>query len=76
MPLFFIIHRIEGKERIWLQEASYGIFARMKAALAGLKGDYVAIGDVDDKTARKVPKKMIGRLLSQDEAGELLKRMG
>ena len=44
------------------------IFARIKAAIAGFdEGTFVEAHALDAKTARKVPKKMIGRVLSPRE---------
>jgi hypothetical protein len=51
------------------------IFARLDAALAGFDGDYVEAHRLDDKRAKKVPKKMIGRVLTEKEALALLDRM-
>jgi hypothetical protein len=51
--------------------------ARLKAAIAGFdKGAFSEIHELDEKTERKVPKKMIGRALDQDEANALLKKFG
>lgn len=72
MPLFWIVHDIDGKKVVWIQDAGDKIFARMKAGLAGLTGDFVEIHELDEKTARKVPAKMTGRVLSQREAKALL----
>jgi hypothetical protein len=41
----------------------------VKAAMLGQKGEFQEGHQLDAKTARKIPKKMIGRSLSQREAG-------
>ena len=58
------------------QEAGALIFARLKASIAGFDaGVFVEAHMLDAKTARKVPKKMIGRVLSPREVSALLDRM-
>ena len=39
MALFWIVHEIDGKRRIFIQEGSTLIFARLDAAIAGFDGD-------------------------------------
>ena len=48
-----------------------------EGAIAGVlkPADFGEMHVLDDKTARKVPKKMQGRLLSQQEARALLERI-
>ena len=47
--------------------------ARMRAALAGLdQGDFTEGHALDSKTEKQVPKAMIGRRLSGEEAKRLL----
>jgi len=59
MALFWIVHEIDGERRIFIQE----------------DGEFVEAHMLDAKTARKVPKKMIGRVLSPREVSALLDRM-
>ena len=48
-----------------------------RAAIAGLPAEtFREIHALDAKLARKAPKRMIGRVLSQREAEELLDRLG
>ena len=75
MPLFWIVHEIDGKRRIFIQEAGALITARIKASITGFDGEFVEAHTLDAKTARKVPKKMIGRALSPREVSALLDRM-
>ena len=76
MPLFWIVHEIDGERRIFIQEAGALITARIKAAIAGFDdGVFVEAHMLDAKTVRKVPKKMIGRVLSPREVSVLLDRM-
>ena len=53
------------------------IHARMRAALAGLdEGTFTEGHELDRKTTKQVPKAMIGRRLSQEEAKRLLAKFG
>jgi hypothetical protein len=78
MPLFWIVHRVAGEPRVYITEASAEIYSRLAGAIAGIlnPADFMEMHALEDKTARKVPKKMKGRLLSQGEAKALLERMG
>ena len=75
MALFWIVHEKDGKRRILIQEGSTLIFARLDAAMAGFDGDFIGAHRLDDKRAKKVPKNMIGRLLTDREVSALLDRM-
>ena len=75
MPLFWLVHEKDGKRRILIQEGSTLIFARLDAAMAGFDGDFIEAHRLDDKRAKKVPKKMIGRVLSPGEVSALLDRL-
>jgi hypothetical protein len=49
------------------------LMARMRAALAGLdQGEFTEGHERDSRPAKQVPKAMIGRRLSQEEAKRLL----
>lgn len=77
MPLFWIVHMIEGKPAVFIQESTGKEIARLKASIAGFnKGVFSEMHELDAKTEKKVPKKMIGRVLGQDEANALLKKIG
>jgi hypothetical protein len=65
----------DGKQQVFLQEASALIFARLEASFAGFKGEFVAAHVLDARSAKKVPKQMIGRALSLREASALLDRV-
>jgi hypothetical protein len=66
---------IDGKRRIFIQEAGALIFARVRAGIAGFEGKFVEAHALDDKTARKVPKATIGRVLSGGDVRALLDRL-
>ena len=76
MPLFWLAKTVDGERRYWLQEASWPIYAMLRAAMAGFTGGRPdEIIELDKRATRRVPKNMIGRVLSQGEAEELLKRL-
>ena len=75
MALFWIVHRVKGKPRVFIADASALIYARFAASFAGFEGEFVEAHALDDRTARKAPKKMIGRALTDREVRALLKRL-
>ena len=66
--------RTRRRLSVLVQEAVRQVDARLKASIAGHRGSYVEMHKLDDKTARKLPKDFIGRVLKQREAMKLLKR--
>lgn len=76
MPLFWIVHTINNTPSVFIQEAEGGEIAILKASIAGFGGRPSEIHELDAKTAAKIPKKMIGRVLVQKEAEALLKKLG
>jgi hypothetical protein len=75
MPLFWIIQEVDGKRCVLVQEGSTLNFARLDAVIAGVGGHFVGGHMLDDKRAKKIPKNMIGRLLTDREVSALLNRM-
>ena len=77
MPLFWIVHRVNGEPRVYITEASSPMYARLEGAKAGIlnPADFVEMHALDDATARKIPKTMRGRLLTQEEVQSWLDRM-
>ena len=75
MPMFWIVHRVDDAPTVFLQNADAAVFARLKAAITGFPGTFVEIHALDQKTEKKVPKTMVGRVLSQTEAAMLLNRL-
>jgi hypothetical protein len=66
----------DGETTYFLQEASTQLYASIRSAIAGHVGKPTDIIELDAKSARKVPKRMVGRVLIQKEAEALLSRMG
>ena len=60
---------------VFIQPAGHIIEARMRAMIANVPGEFQEGYELDDKTAKKVPKRMIGRVLSRKEATALLKKL-
>jgi hypothetical protein len=57
MALFWIVHEIDGKRCIFIQEAHALIFARLKAAIVGFDdGVFVEAHKLDAEIAKKIPK--------------------
>lgn len=52
------------------------IFAKVKAAIDGFTGTFVEAHELDARSARKIPRTMIGRTLTARQATALLKRLG
>ena len=75
MALFWIVHDFGGERRVRIQSADAMIFARLRAAIGGFKGTFVEAHPLDAKTAKRIPKRMIGRALTLDEAAALLDRL-
>ena len=76
MALFWLVHEVDGKRCIFIQEAHALIFARFRASVAGFdEGTFVEAHKQDATIAKKIPKTMIGRVLSPREVSALLNRM-
>ena len=78
MALWCIIHSNErGGSRVWLQEQTATVlYARLNAALAGFKleeGESAETFKIEPAAARKIPKRMVGRVLQGTEVERLMK---
>jgi hypothetical protein len=73
--LFWLVFKAKDISVI-IQPAGHIIEARMRAMLANVPGEFQEGHELDDKTAKKVPKAMIGRLMSREEATALLRKLG
>lgn len=61
---------------VFIQEAGDVITARMHASLAGNKGEFVEYHVLTPKMVKRIPKKTIGCVSSEEEAEDLLKKLG
>jgi hypothetical protein len=75
MPLYWLCYRHNNQISVVIEPGASPIHARMRAALAGLDEGEFAEGHKLDRKWR-VPKEMIGRRLSQEEAKRLLAKFG
>jgi hypothetical protein len=73
--LFWLVFKADDIS-VTIQPAGHIIEARMRAMLANAPGEFQEGHELDDKTAKKVPKRMIGRVLSRKEATALLTKLG
>jgi hypothetical protein len=74
MNLYWLVYRTPNGLAVYIQPAHSLIAARMKAAIANVAGEFAEGHQLDQKTERRVPKKMIGHPLTRAEAVKLLKR--
>jgi hypothetical protein len=77
VPLYWLCYRHNNQICVVIEPGDSLIHARMRASLAGLgEGTFTEGHELDSKTQKRVPKGMIGRRLSQDEAKRLLAKFG
>jgi hypothetical protein len=75
MPLYWLCYRHNNQISVVIEPAQSLIHARLRAALDGLdQGEFSEGHELDRKW--RVPKAMIGRRLSQEEAKRLLAKFG
>jgi hypothetical protein len=73
MRLYWLVYSHNNQVSIVIEPASSLIHARMRAALDGLdEGEFTEGHELDRKW--RIPKEMIGRRLSQDQAKRLLSK--
>lgn len=74
MPLFWIVH--EGPQ-VFIEDRSTLLYARLNITMRGdaPASTFVEAHELDAKTAKKIPARMIGRALTQSEAQSLLKKI-
>ena len=75
MMLFWLTFKTNRRPEVFIAEAGFLGMARMKAGVAGQKGEFQEGHQIDSKTEKKIPSNSIGRTLSRDEAERLLKRL-
>lgn len=74
MPHFWIVNETDDGRRVFIQEAGDILNARLKASVAGLEGRFVEAHQLQAKMVEAIPAKMLGRVLTQEEAARLLKK--
>lgn len=75
MPLFWIKSEVDGRAVFHLCEDGAQIFAMIRWRIAANGGEYRESGEIDPAVVDRVPKRMIGRDLAQDEMLALLGRL-
>lgn len=76
MALWWLVYNTPKGPSVRIQEAFDFSMARLKAAMAGAPDDFKEGHVLDARTARKVPKAMVDRMLSARQAKKLLKKLG
>jgi hypothetical protein len=75
MPLYWLCYRHNNHISVVIEPGASLIHARMRASFAELdEGEFAEGHELDHKW--RVPKAMIGRRLSQEEAKTLLAKLG
>jgi hypothetical protein len=74
MHHFWIVNETDDGKRVFIQEAGDILNARLKASVAGFEGRFVEAHQLQAKMVKAIPAKMLGRVLTQDEAARLLKK--
>ena len=73
--LYWLVYKSGRDVTVVIQPGGSLAFARLKAAVAGIEGEFQEGHELDAKMARKVPKSQIGKPLSRTQATALLKRL-
>jgi hypothetical protein len=73
MSIYWLCYQHNNQISVVIEPGASPIHARMRAALADLdQGEFTEGHELDRKTERLVPKALIGRRLSQEQAKSLL----
>ena len=75
MNLYWLVFQAPNGPAVLIQPAYSLIAARMRAAIANVEGEFSEGHQLDAKTERRVPRSLIGRPLTREEAMKLLKRV-
>jgi hypothetical protein len=73
--LFWLVFKRKDDLAVLIQPAGHILMARMRASIAGTEGEFQEGHALDAKTARKVPKAPIGKIMTTKEVRALLKRL-
>ncbi len=76
MFLYWLCYRLDGRVSVVILPAYSLIAARLRASLDKLdEGEFGEGHELDEKMALRVPKKVIGKRLTRQEAEKLLERI-
>jgi hypothetical protein len=73
--LFWLVFKKGDDITVFIQPAGALGMARLRAANAGVEGEFQEGHELDRKMTKKVPKGEIGKLLTRKQASALLKRL-
>jgi hypothetical protein len=77
MPLYWLCYQHNNQISVVIEPGASPIHARMRASLNRLhEGTFTEGHELDRRTEKQIPKAMIGRRLSQQEAKRLLAKLG
>jgi len=77
MPLYRLCYRHNNQISVVIERGASPIHARLRASLARLdEGTFTEGHELDGRTEKRVPKAIIGRRWSQEEAKRLLAKFG
>lgn len=76
LPVFWVVRKHGGERSVFLQPASAAVYGWLRSAIAGHQGTMAEIHELDAETARRIPRDMIGRVLSREETVKLLELIG
>ena len=73
MPLYWVIRRTgDGQKLFYLQHADSSLDAIKRSAIAGFEGFFADVFQIDSQTAARINEQDIGRVLSMDEAKDII----
>jgi hypothetical protein len=75
IAMFWMVFEIDGEKCVWIEESGSLMVARLKASLQGVTG-FVEGHELDKKTAEKLPKASMRKMLRGTKAQRLLATMG
>ena len=73
--MFWLTYDTPRGKEVFIANAGFLLMAKVKAGLAGQKGEFQEGHKLDARTAKKIPANMIGRTLTHNEAFALLKQI-
>jgi hypothetical protein len=73
--VFWLTYQTPRGTQVFIADAGFLMMAKVKAGIAGQKGEFQKGHKIDAKTEKKITAKMIGRTLSHKEVFSLLKRI-
>jgi hypothetical protein len=71
--LFWLVFKNGGDITVFIQPAGALGEARLRAAIAGVEGEFQEGHELDAKMTKKMPKGLIGKTLTRRQAAALLK---